>query len=189
MVAGGCQVPCATDSLDLLATLVGNITAAIPGTDQYLVPYDSSPFQAKTSTPYMVAAAKQYAIDCPNTPIVFLGYSLGGIIVMNTLCGGLAYTPNVIGAIAYGEETYTYPQTYDAGTCKHNAVRHIFHAWSASAADKHLSLLTLGPTHRHAPRMLPSSDPTAMEMTLSAAMVDCTSRLTTSTPRNTTSPH
>jgi len=124
MIAGGCLVPCATDELGLLETLVGNITAAFPGSDQYIVPYNSAPFQAKASTPFMVAAANDYAISCPNTPIVFIGYSLGGIILMNTLCGGIDYNPNVIGAVAYGEETYRYPASYDSGTCTNDAVCH-----------------------------------------------------------------
>lgn len=47
----------------------------------------------------MIAAANEYLVSCPNTPVVFIGYSLGGIVIMNTLCGGISYSPNVIAAI------------------------------------------------------------------------------------------
>jgi len=50
----------------------------------------------------MIKAANDYFQACPTTSIIFIGYSLGGIIVMNTLCnGGLnrTYTPNIIAAI------------------------------------------------------------------------------------------
>ena len=121
MVAGGCLVPCQTE-IGLLETTIGNITSAYPGADQYLVPYNGAAQQAQVSTPLMVAAANAYSASCPNTPIVFVGYSLGGIVVMNTLCGGISANPNVIAAIVYGEETYTYPQPFDLGTCVNNAV-------------------------------------------------------------------
>jgi len=122
MIAGGCLIPCSADVEGLLSTTIGNITAAYPGADQYIVPYNASAQQAQVSTPLMVAAANAYSASCPNTPIVFIGYSLGGIVVMNTLCGGISANPNVIAAIVYGEETYTYPQPYDVGTCTNQAV-------------------------------------------------------------------
>lgn len=99
MIAGGCALPCAYDEISLLETLVHNITAAFPDADQYIVPYDDSMYQAQVSTPLMVAAAEDYLVSCPNTPIVFIGYSLGGVVVMNTLCGQLPYASNVIASI------------------------------------------------------------------------------------------
>lgn len=129
MIAGGCLIPCSSDVQGLLSTTVANITAAYPGADQYIVPYNNSTQQAAVSTPLMVAAANAYSASCPNTPIVFVGYSLGGIVVMNTLCGGINATanPNVIAAIVYGEETFTYPQSWDLGTCTNNAVRNFLY--------------------------------------------------------------
>jgi len=101
MIGGGCMIPCPSDEAGLLSTLIGNITAAFPDADQYFVPYDGSQTQAAVSSPLMIAAANSYFASCPNTPVVFIGYSLGGIVVMNTLCGGInaTYTPNVIAAI------------------------------------------------------------------------------------------
>jgi hypothetical protein len=102
MIAGGCSIPCSYDNPSLLGSLISKITDAWPGADQYIVPYNSDPQQAQQATPVMVKAANDYFLTCPNTPIVFIGYSLGGIIVMNTLCNGnlnRTFTSNVIAAI------------------------------------------------------------------------------------------
>lgn len=140
MAAGGCALPCTTDGLGLLSTTVAGISAAIPGSDLYLVPYDGAAAQAAVSTPLLVQAIEQYVQQCPNTPIALVGYSLGGIVVTNALCGALPYEKNIIASIVssipqfgnthlltygsqtYGEETFSYPQSYDRGTCRASAV-------------------------------------------------------------------
>lgn len=120
MVAGGKGN---TDTNGLLQPLVNNITLTYPGSDEYIVPYNGSATEAKQDTPVMIQALNSYVAACPNTPVVFLGYSLGAVIVMNTLCGGVpAGIPNVIAAISFGEETFVGGQTYDRGTCANNAV-------------------------------------------------------------------
>lgn len=109
MVAGGCAKPCTGgDTYGLLATLANNITAQIPGSDTWLIPYTGSATEAASDSPTMISTAETYMASCPKTPIVFLGYSLGGIVIMNTMCGGVpggglpaGYT-NVIAAITYG---------------------------------------------------------------------------------------
>lgn len=75
------------------------------------------------ATPVMIQAAEDYVKACPTTPIVFLGYSVGGIAVMNTLCGGIPnIRRNVLTSIVYGDETYVGGKFYDRGTCTNNAV-------------------------------------------------------------------
>lgn len=73
----------------------------------------------------MMQAVKDYSTSCPNSAIVLIGYSLGGIVVMNTVCGGLPSTllnNNLLAAVTYGEETYRGGQSYDVGTCKSDSV-------------------------------------------------------------------
>lgn len=142
MAAGGCHLPCTSDTLSFLSTTVAGITNEIPNSDLYLVPYDGSPKQAAVSGPLLNQAIAQYTQDCPKTPIVLVGYSLGGIIITNSLCGQVPYTSNIIASVVsgavsldgqpvlltscsqtYGEETFAYPTSYDRGTCRANAVR------------------------------------------------------------------
>lgn len=70
----------------------------------------------------MIQAANEFAAKCPNSPIIFVGYSLGGVVVMNTLCGGISPNKNVVSAIVYGEETYRGRQIWDKSTCTADAV-------------------------------------------------------------------
>lgn len=87
--------------------------------------------------PRYVRYVKNYALDCPNTPVMLFGYSTGGIIVMDTLCGnseGIGpatqpispqYTGNVFAAIVYGDETWRAGQEYDStnkSICTNDAV-------------------------------------------------------------------
>lgn len=111
MIGGGCNIPCPSDELGYLETTISNITAAFPGSDQYLVPYNNDPKQAQASTPLMIAAANDYFKSCPNTPVVFVGYSLGAVITMNTLCGGISasHAPNVLAAIVCHRPPPTHP--------------------------------------------------------------------------------
>jgi len=127
-VAGGCAKPCTTgNTANGLMTLVGNITSLVPGSAYWAVPYTGSSTEAASDSPGMVAQAVSYMKTCPKTPVVFLGYSLGGIIIMNTMCGGITGPgippgfPQIIAAITYGEETYVGGQSYDAGTCTNSA--------------------------------------------------------------------
>lgn len=86
MIGGGCGSPCPSDQPGFLIFLINNVTAAIPGSDKYYVPYDNATAQAKASTPYMIAALNSYVAACPTTPVVFIGYSLGGIISKFVIC-------------------------------------------------------------------------------------------------------
>lgn len=127
--------------LGLLSTLVSSIQTNITGSDYVIVPYDQSATPAIDATPVMQQYIAQYATSCPNTPIVLIGYSRGGIVVMNTLCQGLSPTylhKNVIAATSYGEETYVAGQSYDVGTCTNNAVSLSSSSLNASA-DNHAS--------------------------------------------------
>lgn len=123
MIAGGCGIPCSSDVPGFLLPLLDKISGAIPGSDRYYVPYNGSMLQGKVSTVLMIKAVNEFTAKCPKTPIIFLGYSLGGVVVMNTVCGGVPATTNVIAAITYGEETYVGGLPWDKGPCSANAVR------------------------------------------------------------------
>lgn len=108
-----------------LQSLINGIQSNITGSDYYLVPYNQSATPGKDASPVMMQAVKDYSANCPNTPIALIGYSLGGIVVMNTVCGGIPSTlinNNVLAAVTYGEETYRGGQTYDTGTCTADSV-------------------------------------------------------------------
>lgn len=101
MIAAGCAIPCVTHGYGFLDTLIGNVTAAFPGSTTYLTPYDNSTTQGRDSSITMIQEAEAHIAACPCTPLVFIGYSLGGIINMNTLCGGIpaSAAKNVLASI------------------------------------------------------------------------------------------
>lgn len=86
-----------------LDTLVANITAAIPKSDSARLVYPALawPFgtyedSVKQGDANLVSDIKSYAAACPKTPIVILGYSQGGQVAMDAICGnseGGNFTP------------------------------------------------------------------------------------------------
>lgn len=121
----------------LLITLVNAIKeefASFPGVSHsYSVPYPRQtgdpPVEAMLGVQNLTEYLQYYTEGCPDTPIVLLGYSLGAIVTLNTLCGrshigapysppiSSAYAPYIIATIVYGDETRIPNQPYNLGTC------------------------------------------------------------------------
>jgi hypothetical protein len=121
-----------------LASLATSILNAIPGSTNVSVPYDKvfASLDPPKLQPGAVAGGmntlKQYTVDyhhyCPHTKMVLIGYSSGGVIVMNDLCygGNGVHSPQInpllndntiIATVVYGEETRVPGQYYNRGTC------------------------------------------------------------------------
>ena len=82
--------------------------------------YDSS---ASQGTAAVVSAVNSLNSRCPNTKIVLIGYSQGGQIMDNALCGGAGATLSgnalaaVKAAIFMGDPHNTAGLPYNVGTC------------------------------------------------------------------------
>lgn len=123
----------ATNKNGRLQSLINLLKTAIPGTTVLSLTYDGTDNEVNTARVEEVNAITAYAASCPSTPIMLLGYSLGGIITLNSLCGASAtgqdpsdpldstYSAQIIATVVYGEETYLAGQPYDMGTCTNNA--------------------------------------------------------------------
>lgn len=89
------------------------------------VSYDNS---ATQGTAAVVKAVTAYNQKCPSTQIVLIGYSQGGQIMDNALCGGAGST--LTGAalaavkvgIFMGDPHYRSGQSYNVGTCTASGV-------------------------------------------------------------------
>lgn len=110
----------------LLQSLVNSINSTFPHTTEFLPHYDGTATPGPAANVAFANAVKHYAASCPLVPIVMLGYSFGGVTMMDTLCGGISaqYTKNIIAAVAYGEETRVAGQSYDKGSCVTSSVCH-----------------------------------------------------------------
>ncbi|KAI0389065.1 carbohydrate esterase family 5 protein [Xylariaceae sp. FL0594] len=114
--------------------LVNQVTAAYPGSQAQAisypacggqsqcggVSYDSS---AQQGTAAVVSAVNSLNSRCPNTKIVLIGYSQGGQIMDNALCGGAGQTLSgnalaaVKAAIFMGDPHNVAGLPYNVGTC------------------------------------------------------------------------
>lgn len=119
--------------------LVNMVTQAYPGAQsqaiQYPacggqsqcggVPYDQS---AAQGTQAVVSAVNSLNQRCPNTKIVLIGYSQGGQIMDNALCGGAGATLGgnalaaVKAAIFMGDPHNANGLPYNVGTCRAGGV-------------------------------------------------------------------
>ncbi|KAK6062871.1 cutinase [Seiridium cupressi] len=85
------------------------------------VSYDSSAIQG---TAAVVSAVNSLNSRCSDTKIVLIGYSQGGQIMDNALCGGAGATLTgtalaaVKASIFMGDPHYVYGLSYDVGTCR-----------------------------------------------------------------------
>lgn len=119
VVAGGNGT---IDNTGLLQPLVDNTASRYPGSDSWLTPYDGSQNPTGFATQQMTTHVREYNARCPGTPIALLGYSLGGVVVANTVCGGVPFPSNIIAAVAYGDETRVAGQSFNRGTCTTSSV-------------------------------------------------------------------
>lgn len=97
--------------------------------------YDSSQQQGTAAVVKAVTAFNQ---KCPNTKIVLVGYSQGGQIFDNAMCGGAGSTLTgaalkaVRAAIFMGDPRYVSGSSYNVGTCKAKGVS----ASSSSSSER-----------------------------------------------------
>ncbi|KAI9715609.1 MAG: hypothetical protein M1828_000752 [Chrysothrix sp. TS-e1954] len=121
------------------------IAARIPGTTIEGLFYPATavnPIYTKsddTGANHMKTAIKNYATRCPNTKIVLLGYSQGGEVTMDALCGQSSvgfelgpdpvdatqpldrtYAPNINSVVVFGDPSHRANTDYDVGTSTHN---------------------------------------------------------------------
>lgn len=134
----------ANGTYGLTQSFVNNVLGKIPNSDTMSLNYNrfhnvslaSMFFAGEVNEGFgaLQQAVQNYTTACPNTPIVIHGYSEGGCVVMNALCGGnyypfsnaapalaASYANNIIAVILYGQETRVAGQSYDLGTCNSNA--------------------------------------------------------------------
>lgn len=98
--------------------------------------YNESSVMINTALPMVSGNITAFSKYCPHTPIMLLGYSIGGMAIMNSLCGAssalvqpsepisASYSPHIFAAVLYGEESFRAGQVYNAGTCENDAVSH-----------------------------------------------------------------
>ena len=93
------------------------------------VPYEES---ARQGTAAVVSAVTSLNQRCPNTKIVLIGYSQGGQIMDNALCGGAGATLTgnalnaVKAAIFMGDPHNAQGLPYNVGTCRAQGVSLLF---------------------------------------------------------------
>lgn len=100
--------------------------------------------QASQGTQAVVQAVTNFNRQCPNTKIVVIGYSQGGQIFDNALCGGAGATLSgsalaaVKVAIFLGDPRYRYGLSYNQGpgTCRAQGVS--FFSSSSSILARYL---------------------------------------------------
>lgn len=153
------------------------------------VSYENS---AQQGTQAVVKAVTDFNNRCPNTKIVLIGYSQGGQIMDNALCGGAGATLSgnalkaVKAAIFMGDPHNVVGLSYNVGTCQAQGVRHI-----APVSNVNMKLTSTSslpaPAASSAPRPArPSSSRTATRPTPTAATATMPTR-TNSTSTNTVS--
>ncbi|QQK40345.1 Cutinase [Penicillium digitatum] len=125
------------DDLNVMSTLSDLILKQIPGSTTLGLPYDHENVLtdfAKLHTVHdgavlMQQFVQEYSESCPQAKIVVVGYSMGAVLMMDSLCGtsevGLIfvaplarfYNSTIIAAIAYGDETYIPGMPWNVGSC------------------------------------------------------------------------
>ncbi|KAJ5628255.1 hypothetical protein N7490_010483 [Penicillium lividum] len=122
------------DDLNVMVSMQNLILQLIPGSTSVALPYDHGGEDhrvvAVDGALLMQSYIRDYVASCPQSKIFLMGYSLGGIIVMDGLCGTSSlwlnhvdaiepqYNRSVIAAASYGEETFIPGMPWNAGTCK-----------------------------------------------------------------------
>ncbi|KAJ5658190.1 uncharacterized protein N7484_001839 [Penicillium longicatenatum] len=121
------------DHLNVMVSMQNLVLQLIPGSSSVALPYDHGGpdhrVVAADGAHLMQQYIRDYVSSCPKSKILLMGYSLGGIVMMDGLCGTSSlwlnpvsaiepqYNQNVIAAAAYGEETFIPGMKWNAGTC------------------------------------------------------------------------
>ncbi|CAI7626260.1 unnamed protein product [Penicillium manginii] len=121
------------DHLNVMVTIQNLVLQLIPGSTSIALPYkhgaDDHRVAAGNGAYLMQQYIREYIADCPNSKIFLHGYSLGGIVLMDGLCGTSSswlfpvtalepkYNKSVIAAVCYGEETFLPQQPWNIGSC------------------------------------------------------------------------
>ncbi|CAI7594057.1 unnamed protein product [Penicillium glandicola] len=125
------------DDLNVLSTLSDLILKQIPGSTTLGLPYDHGNVLTdwdKLHTVHdgavlMQQFVQEYSESCPQTKIVVVGYSMGAVLMMDSLCGtsevgfffvaplSPSYNSIIIAAIAYGDITYIPGMPWNVGNC------------------------------------------------------------------------
>lgn len=148
----------------LSATFVNSILGSVANSSSISLNYLRNHTAANARTQFLVEvndgtialqqALANYTAACPTTPIVLHGYSEGGVVLANTICGGATpfaisspapttYLNNVIAVIYYGEETRNAGLSYDLGGCETGApVSWSFHVLPRTAPKPHAGTST-----------------------------------------------
>ncbi|KAJ5166625.1 uncharacterized protein N7482_005406 [Penicillium canariense] len=121
------------DHLNVMVSVQNLILQLIPGSSSVDLPYkhgvDDHRIAAADGASLMQEYIRYYAASCPNSKIFVHGYSLGGVVMMDGLCGTSSqwlfpvsaleprYNRTVIAAVSYGEETFVPGVPYSVGTC------------------------------------------------------------------------
>lgn len=121
------------------AGLVNSISSSYPGSTKEAIVYPACGGQsscggvsyensASQGTAAVVKAVTSLNQRCPDTKIVLVGYSQGGQIMDNALCGGAGATLTgnalkaVKAAIFMGDPHYVNGLPYNVGTCRNKGV-------------------------------------------------------------------
>jgi hypothetical protein len=124
--------------LGRIGVVAGNVTEAIPGSTVVAVDYPAT-FDAyltseNTGVAAMYALITSYVAACPDSKIALLGYSQGGQVAMDVVCGtneqffevtpdlSAEYRNNIVAVVTYGDPSHTVNQTWNQGTSTHNGV-------------------------------------------------------------------
>ncbi|OQD71593.1 hypothetical protein PENPOL_c001G01089 [Penicillium polonicum] len=125
------------DDLNVMSTLSDLILEQIPGSTTLGLPYDHGNVltdYAKLHAVHdgavlMQQFVQEHSESCPQTKIVVVGYSMGAVLMMDSLCGtsevgfffvaplARSYNSTIIAAIAYGDETYIPGMPWNVGNC------------------------------------------------------------------------
>lgn len=130
------------------ATVVNMVTAGYSGATAEAIDYPACGGQsscggvsyadsAKQGVAAVVSAVNAYVEECPSTQIVLVGYSQGGQIMDDALCGGgdtaegitdtsvplsTAAVAQIKAAIFMGDPRYVAGLSYEVGTCEASGV-------------------------------------------------------------------
>ncbi|EHK45513.1 uncharacterized protein TrAtP1_002886 [Trichoderma atroviride] len=141
--ARGTTVP-QSNGYDLLLPLVNQLKSTYAGATSEAIVYPACGGQsscggvaygdsAKQGTAAVATAVNNFHNNCPNTKLVLMGYSQGGQIIDNALCGGpdpnagitntsipisASAAQMVKAAIFMGDPRFEYGASYEIGTCR-----------------------------------------------------------------------